>query len=150
VHPALAAREAHVARLAQAGESGSATSATDRVVAEILARSRNPWEFPAEVRELILAPVRAAAVDPPVRCSVPLVEAGYMVCPQGVVMPLANYTLQPLADVAFTVHVTNQVRRVESVRQGRLPFEVIDASRVAFHLPLADTDFVMLRYDGAR
>jgi len=112
--------------------------------AELLQRSHNPWEFPAHVRELLLTPVRAAGVEPPVLCDVPLVDAVYMTCDQGVLIPLANYTLKPLEKLTLKVKVPRPVKRAESVRRGALKFERSADGRVTIALPLDNNDFVKL------
>ena len=117
-------------------------SDTDRVR---LANSANPWAYPAAGREAILAPVRAAGVTTPVTCSVPLVDAVCMTCDQGLVIPLANYTLAPLARVEFSVRSERPVRRLESVHQGQIEFRA-EAGRIAFALPLESTDYVKIYY----
>ncbi|NQU40043.1 MAG: hypothetical protein HQ523_08835 [Lentisphaerae bacterium] len=117
-------------------------SAADR---SRLAASDNPWAYPAAVRDAILAPVRAAGVNPPVTCSVPLVDAIYMTCEEGMVIPLANYTLSPLADVAFTVRIDRPVKRIETIYQGQLGFTT-EANQVRFSMPLESTDYVKLYF----
>jgi len=108
-------------------------------------RSSSPWQYPAEVRNAIAGSALRAKVDIPVRCSAPLVDAVCMVTDRGIVVPLANYTLQPLKKVTLAVEVTKPVRRVESVHHGKLPFTQ-KAGRVQCSLPLVETDFVKLYY----
>jgi hypothetical protein len=67
-----------------------------------------PWEFPATIRELLLQPVREAGVTPPIRCSAPLVDAGYLVGEAGVVIPLANWTLVPIPALTLEVAVARR------------------------------------------
>jgi hypothetical protein len=124
------------------GVAGAALSDTDRARLET---SSNPWAYPAAVREAILAPVRAAGVTTPVTCSVPLVDAVCMTCDQGIVIPLANYTLVPQAKVELSVRVDRPVRRLETVHQGQLAFRA-DAGRIDFVLPLESTDYVKIYY----
>jgi hypothetical protein len=138
VHPALRARQ----QLVDTQDAGG--PALDEETAGMLARSVNPWEFPAEVRELILAPVRDAAVRAPLRCDRPLVEATAMRCPQGLVVPLSNYTLRPIDSLALSVDVPAPVTRVASVHHGELAFEREGDTAVSFRLPLDSTDFVMI------
>jgi hypothetical protein len=112
---------------------------------DVLARSANPWAFPAGVRDLILRPVRSAGVVPPVTCSVPVVDAVYMTCDRGAVVPLANYTLRPVEALTLTVRPGRPVVRVESARRGPLPFTAAGGA-VTVTLPLEATDFVKLYY----
>ena len=69
------------------------------------AKSYNPWQYPAGVRESIIQPVKDAKVNVPLICSVPLVDAIYMTSDKGIVIPLANYTLQPIAKMTLDIEV---------------------------------------------
>lgn len=133
VHPALMAR--HKVLGDPAAEPGDK---------EILARSDNPWQFPAAIRELILQPVRSAGVRSPVRCDIPLVDAVLMEGEGGALLPLANYTLRPLHEVRLQVRTSRPVRRIESVHRGCLSFQPAEPNTVTFSLPLDATDFVKL------
>jgi len=111
----------------------------------LLKGSYNPWEFPGPVREFILQPVRSAQVDPPVRAGVALVDAVYMTCDRGILVPLANYTLTPIKDLELSVRVPREVSRVESAHHGELKYRQA-GDRVSFVLPLGCTDFVKVHY----
>ncbi len=110
-----------------------------------LQRSYNPWEFSADVRELVLAPVRRAGVEPPLQCSVPLIDAVLLDGPQSSVIPLANYTLAPLKRVEFRLTATRPIERIESVHQGAIEFRT-KGNTVRFSLPLGATDYVSIHY----
>jgi hypothetical protein len=107
--------------------------------------SYNPWQYPAAVRDALVTPVRAAHVEPPIKCSVPLVDAVYMTAPQGVLIPLANYTLQPIQKMTLEIAVDKPVREVRSVYQGVLPFEKLGDDKIRVTLPLECTDFLTVR-----
>ena len=111
-----------------------------------LERSYNPWDFSAEVRELILHSVRAAKVDPPLTCSVPLVDAVVLHADNGVVIPLANYTLTPLERVDFTLRIGHPIDRIETVHQGRIEFERDNNGTVKFSIPLDASDYIRVHY----
>jgi len=113
-----------------------------------LERSRNPWEFSSEARELILHPVRAAKVSSPLTCSVPLVDAVVLHAENGVVIPLANYTLKPLEKVDFSLRLKRPIGRVETVHQGTISFESDKNGTVSFSIPLNATDYVKIYYSG--
>ena len=124
----------------------SSKKASENAVGDArLERSRNPWEYPADVRELILHPVRKAKVEPPLTCNVPLVDAVLLQAEIGAVIPLANYTLEPIAKVDFTVRPERPVARIETVYHGRIDFKQKD-DRIAFSIPLGCTDFVKIYY----
>lgn len=143
VKTALVARnEIKPAAAKGSGKTGS-TRPADDAEQEILARSANPWAFPAPMREFLLQPVHSAAVSPPIACDTPLVDAVYMTCEQGILVPLSNYTLRPLEKVTLKVRVPGAVSKVESARRGVVPFKIVDG-RVEVTLPLDATDFVKI------
>jgi hypothetical protein len=108
-------------------------------------KSYNPWQYPADVRDTIIAPVRAANVEVPIKCSVPLVDAVYMTGGKDILIPLANYTLQPIKDMILDIAVDKPVHAVKSVYQGNIKFEKIGANKIRIHLPLDCTDFVTIQ-----
>jgi hypothetical protein len=109
-------------------------------------KSYNPWQYPADVRNAIIAPVQTANVEAPIKCSVPLVDAVYMTGGKDLLIPLANYTLQPIKDMTLEIAVDKPVREVKSVYQGDVKFEKIGGNKIRIHLPLECTDFVTLSY----
>lgn len=138
IKPALVARKAIDAKL----KASEPLVDADRTLVE---RSANPWDFPANVRDFLLAPVRTENLEIPLACDTPLVDAVYMRSDAGVLIPLANYTLRPLEKVTLYVALTKPIARVESARHGAIPFTQSDFS-VTFSLPLEANDFVKL-YD---
>ena len=114
--------------------------------ANLLQRSANPWEFPPHLRELLLMPVRAAGVVTPITCNVPLVDAIYMTTDRGVLIPLANYTLEPIERLALTVTVPRPVARAESAVRGPLSFKQPTDTTVELALPLENNDFVKVYF----
>jgi hypothetical protein len=109
-------------------------------------KSYDPWQYPADIRNAIIAPVQAANVETPIKCSVPLVDAVYMTGGKNLLIPLANYTLQPIKDMTLEITVDKPVREVKSVYQGNIKFEKISANKIRIHLPLDCTDFVTVEY----
>lgn len=106
-------------------------------------RSYNPWEFPAEVRELILTP--AAAVERPVECSHALVDAVFMPGEKGIVIPLANYTLEPIEKLGLKIAAPKKIARAASAVHGGLSFK--QPQKVELTLPLESNDLVMLWFE---
>jgi hypothetical protein len=139
IKTALAARYA----LEEKSKADSGALAAD--AKDMLARSSNPWAYPAEIRDLLLTPVREAGVTPPIRCSAPLVDAVYMTHDKGILVPLANYANRPIDRLALTVLATQPVARVESARLGPLAFTQ-RGQAVELSLPLDNNDFVKLYY----
>ena len=145
VKKAEVARRTLSAREKEMEETKTGPSAAEEKCFARFERSRNPWEYPDDVRELILDPVRAAKVKPPLKCSVPLVDAVVMSCERGLVIPLANYTLEPIANVDFTVRPDRPVDRIETVYQGKVNFDR-KRDKIVFSIPLDCTDFVKIYY----
>lgn len=113
--------------------------------ATMIERSANPWEYPAAIREFIVAPVRAAGVKLPIHCDTPLVDAVLMQHDSGLLIPLANYTNQPRSKVSLRVNVPKVIARAESAVRGPLTFKQADGA-VEFSLPLEENDFVKLYF----
>ena len=111
-----------------------------------LERSYNPWEFSGAVRDFILKPVRDAKLDPPLTCSVPLVDALVLKSDAGLVIPLANYTLEGLDNVDFTVKSPEEVARIESVHRGEIQFTRDGTGTFSFSLPLETSDYVKIYF----
>ena len=119
----------------------------DKIATEnqLLARSYNPWKYPEGIRNLISMPVIEVKLDLPVICDTPLVDAVAMECEKGILVPVANYTLQPLQRINLDVKVQKPVKSVESAHCGKIQFTE-DRNRIRFSLPLEETDFVRILY----
>lgn len=112
---------------------------------ELIGRSYNPWEYPQAVRDVITMPVQESSAEMPLTCSIPLVDAVLMESTGGLVIPLANYTLQPLEEVKLEVKVAKQIERIESVHHGQLTFKAT-GSTIEFFLPLQETDIIKIYF----
>jgi hypothetical protein len=142
IKPALDARNA----LQKKVTDGLALSASDAKEAPLLERTSNPWEFPTAARDLILTPARAAQLTPPLTCSVPLVDAVFMTHEKGILIPLANYTAEPIAQLTLKVIVPRAVASAESATHGNIPFSQTSPQTVELSLPLENNDFVKLYF----
>ncbi len=114
---------------------------------ELLNRSRSPWRYPAGIRDRILIPVREATVIPPLTCNVPLVDAVYLPCKQGVLIALANHTLSPISQLKLHVQVARPVTHVESVHRGPIPFKQIAEGEMETTLPLDASDWLKIAFE---
>jgi hypothetical protein len=65
---------------------------------------------------------------------------------RGIVIPLANYTLERLGRVDFTVRVDHPVDRIETVHLGRIKILEAGLGRVRFSIPLDASDYVKIYY----
>ncbi len=124
----------------------SPLNADEQRDARLLERSYNPWRFPAEIRDLILAPTRTARITTPVQCSHALVDVVFMPHEKGILIPLSNYTLAPIANLKLTVTVTRPIVAAESATRGAIQFEQTSPTTVTLSLPLENNDFVTLRF----
>ncbi len=113
---------------------------------ELIGRSYNPWKYPQAVRNVITMPLQEPYVETSLKCSVPLVDAVLMESTGGLVIPLANYTLQPIEEVGLEVKVAGSVERIESIHHGQLSFTTIGSS-VKFSLPLQETDIIKIYFE---
>ena len=123
---------------------GSSLAAAEQKEVAILERSANPWKYPADLREFILSPVRAAGVASPITCDVPLVDAVVMHGDVGIIIPLANYTLEPIERLTLQVSVPRRVVKAESARRGGIAFRQGSSGTVELAMPLENNDFVKL------
>jgi hypothetical protein len=142
---ALLAKNGVQDRAQELNENNGIPGPDDVLPLKINEKSYNPWQYSAAVRDVITQPVRAAKIKAPIVCSVPLVDAVYLNAPQGVLIPLANYTLQPIAKMTLEIAVEKPVREVRSVHAGVLPFEKIGANKIRVSLPLECTDFLTIQ-----
>jgi hypothetical protein len=119
-------------------------TAEDALLLDKNQKSYNPRQYPAGVRDAIIQSAKDAKVEVPIVCSVPLVDAVYMTSAKGIVIPLANYTLQPIKGMTLDISVDKPFREVRSVYQGVLPFKKIGAKKIRVTLPLECTDFITI------
>jgi hypothetical protein len=140
------ARQALQEKVDQAKAGGAPLTAEEQASAARLERSKNPWAFTFGVRSFLLAPVRAARCSAPIACSAPLVDAVYMTAEKGILIPLANYTNEPIAKLDLRVQVPRPVAKIESARRGAVTFQQTTPGAVEFTLPLENNDFVKLLY----
>jgi predicted aconitase len=103
-------------------------------------------EYPADVREILLAPTRLAGVVRDVELSVPVVEATLQESTQGGVVTLVNFTMKPLSEVTMTVRTAKPVKRAVAVQSGKELKYSATADGVTMKLPIGLTEFVKLYY----
>ena len=137
----------HRAALQKKIDEKAALTASEQRDAVLIERSYNPWKFPAEIRDLILGPARDAKITAPVRCSHALVDAVFMPQEKGILIPLANYTLEPIDRLTLQITVPRQVVKAESAIRGKISFKHTTDSTVELSLPLENNDFVTLRFE---
>jgi len=74
------------------------------------------------------------------------VDAVVLEADTGLVIPLANYTLEALDKTDFTLRVSRPVKSIESVHLGELPISEEEGGTVSFSLPLDASDYVKVYY----
>ncbi|NQU11002.1 beta-galactosidase trimerization domain-containing protein [bacterium] len=114
-----------------------------------------PTKFPAELRSLILTPVTAAKIVPPVTTSDELVEAQYLEGPNGAIVTLTNWREVPIEQlvVRFPGQAVKTVRSLRAAgyfqghlheqQRGALPVQVVDGVPQV-ELTLAVTDYLLV------
>ncbi len=112
--------------------------------AKLVDRSYNPWKFPADLRDLILTPT--AKITRPILCDHALVDAVFMPHEKGIVIPLANYTLEPIQKLTLTINVPRTIAKAESATHGEIPFKQTSPTSIELSLPLNNNDFVKLLF----
>lgn len=112
---------------------------------ELIGRSYNPWKYPKDIRDLIIKPVLENNVNIPLTCNTPLVDAVLMESSEGYVIPLSNYTLQPLSSITLNLKTSKKISRIETARQGVINYSVSNNS-INFSLPLRDTDVIKIYF----
>ena len=125
-------------------DDGVSLSPAEQHDAAMLARTYNPWRFPTDIRELLLTPARAAQVAPPIRCDTLLVDTVFMPHASGILIPLANYTAEPIAQLTLQVAVPRPIAKVYSAMRGDLSFRQTSPNFIELSLPLENNDFVKL------
>jgi hypothetical protein len=101
-----------------------------------------PYHFDANLRRFITQPVRIANVQPPVKVSVPQVEATLMEGSQGWVIPLANWTGSSLSSIKVSVKVGRAFGTIHSAHHDLLAVHADPSGWVTVTLPLDSTDFL--------
>lgn len=95
-----------------------------------------PTAFDAMAGDLIASP--AAELSLPVKCSEPLVETTVIESPQGVVIPLVNWSGEPIHELEVTVSIPTPTTNV-SLASGRpVIWEVNGHNTFTFDLDVAD------------
>ena len=103
-----------------------------------------PVGWSESLRRWITWPVTLAGVSGPVRVDRPFIETPLLVSDRGAVVTLLNWSGEPVADLGVTVQLTAPVHSVESVKHGKLAFEMAGQD-CRFHVPLAAADIVMFK-----
>ncbi len=63
----------------------------------------------------------------------------------GLVVPVANYTLEPITKPDLRLRTEHRVESVSSATQGKINFEQISPGQITLSLPLENNDFLDLR-----
>ncbi|MDB4358886.1 beta-galactosidase [Verrucomicrobiales bacterium] len=113
-----------------------------------LERSYNPWDFSSAIRDIILQPVRDIGIEPLLSCELPLIDALPLYSNNGIVIPLANYTLEHQKAVTLRVKIPEgrKIDRVTSIYHGDLDSTHGVDNRIEFTLPLDATDYVQIYF----
>ncbi len=80
----------------------------------------------------------------PLEISEPLIDATLIEAPQGIVVPMANYSGRSLAEVTVKIRNVGEFKSVESVRRGILAFEK-SGRDLKVKLPIDWADMLVIR-----
>jgi hypothetical protein len=103
-------------------------------------------KWPAAHRNFLVAPALARGVLPVVELSEPVVEAGVYDAPEGSALVLANFTYEPVTNLAVKIRLPFKLGRVVSAETGERPFTCEKDGRewiCAFAMPLGLDDIVL-------
>jgi hypothetical protein len=103
-----------------------------------------PVGYSDSIRRWIVYPTQLAGVQRPVTVSMPLVEAPLLLSSAGAAITLLNWRGDSLNSLNVTAQVPFKVRRVESVKRGRITFRE-SRDGITFSLPVDAADIVALR-----
>lgn len=149
VKPALVHRAALAQKALQVEQGKAIWTDEESREAELLTRSYNAWQFPTDIREALLLPVRQANVKPHLICDYPLVDAVALPCEQGQLISLANYTLRPIEQLGLQLKPARKVTGIESVHRGTVPFTQTSDGTIRLSLPLAANDWLKVTCEPA-
>ena len=105
---------------------------------------RLPVGFSESIRDCILAPVRRAGIDTPVKVDMPMVETPMLVSEVGAAVTILNWTGTPVPKLRVTIKAPFKVREVSSVTSGNLPFSPVKDG-VEVSLPLDSADILLFK-----
>jgi hypothetical protein len=103
-----------------------------------------PPAWPTAERELIARAAKIAHARADVVLSQPIVEATRLQGKRGVVVPLINWTLQPIAALTVRLPDAGALHTVESLRQGKLATRR-EGGDLLVTLPLDRRDMLLVR-----
>ena len=108
------------------------------------ASGRLPWNFSADIRNWIVAPVKDAGIQVPVEASEPMVETPMLCSRTGAAVTVLNWNNDPLNKLELTVRVPFRVKSVTSVIHGPLKFEH-GPQTIRVSLPVTSADIVVVK-----
>lgn len=101
-----------------------------------------PFRYDPSLRTFIDEPALSASITRPVTADHAQVEATMLVGDRGWVIPLANYTGNPLGRVTLDVHAARRFRGIRSARGGALATESLPDGSIRISVPLESTDYL--------
>jgi hypothetical protein len=75
------------------------------------------------------------------------VDTVFMPHERGILIPLANYTAEPIAQLKLKVGVPHPIAKAESAVLGKISFTQTSPQTVELSLPLENNDFLTLRFE---
>ena len=103
-----------------------------------------PVGFSESTRNWIVWPVELAKVQRPVTVDRDLVETPLLLSDAGAAVTFLNWTGKNIGSLNVKIRIPFQVRKVESIRHGRLDYQQMDGG-IEVTLPLNAADILQLK-----
>ncbi|MBI3463132.1 MAG: hypothetical protein HY000_08755 [Planctomycetes bacterium] len=105
-----------------------------------------PTAFSHDAQAVITSPLETTGIfqERPVETSEPLVDATVIEAPQGLAVPLANYSGKPVPALTVLVRNVGEFKQIFAVKHGDLKFER-RGQDITFTLPLQWSEMLVIR-----
>ena len=103
-----------------------------------------PCGFSADIRDIIINPVKKSGTKVFVSVSEPLIEAVPLVSEKGVAVTVLNWSGVEKDKIKLDIQCSEKIKEVESVLNGKIQFTQQDGI-VSCEIPLKDVDIVLLK-----
>jgi hypothetical protein len=105
-----------------------------------------PTEFSHHAMHVITSPLETTGIfqHRPVETSEPLVDASVIESPQGLAIPMANFSGRTIPSLKLTIRDVPEFKSIESVRRGKLAFGR-DGKTLTVEMPLDWGDMIVIR-----
>jgi len=103
-----------------------------------------PSGFSSALRDLIVEPVTTAKVQLPIIVDQVMIETPLLLSKEGAAVTVLNWTGEKQKEVTLTIRVPFKVKKLESVKQGKLGFKEVEGG-IQTTMPLGNVDILLVR-----